>query len=336
MADTAVLDHYLAPLRPFLEPEAVTEVVVNRPGEVGVEAAGRWLWREVPDLTEAWLHTLAVAAAAFTRQDVDAEHPICSTVLPGNERCQIVLPPALPGGMISLTIRKPSSRRMGLEDFEAAGLFATATSVDGHEIDETDDALTRLREAGDWPGFFRLAVKGRRNILISGATGSGKTTFAKGLVELIPLHERLLTIEDTRELVIPHRNAVHLLYAKDGQGLARTGPRALLESALRMRPDRILLQELRDGAAAFFFLRTVNSGHPGSITTVHADSAALAFEQLTLLVRESEGGRDLPREDIRSLLHLMVDVVVQMKKVDGRFRMTEVWHDPARKRLARG
>lgn len=335
MEDTAVLDHYLAPLRPLLAPEAVTEVVVNRPGEVGVEAAGRWRWHAVPALTEAWLHTLAVAAAAFTRQDVDAEHPICSTVLPRNERCQIVLPPAVPGGMISLTIRKPSSRRMGLEDFEAAGLFATATAVSGHEIDETDAALIALRQDGDWPGFFRLAVESRRNILISGATGSGKTTFAKGLVELIPLHERLVTIEDTRELVVPHRNAVHLLYAKDGQGLARTGPRALLESALRMRPDRILLQELRDGAAAFFFLRTVNSGHPGSITTVHADSAALAFEQLTLLVRESEGGRDLPREDIRSLLHLMVDVVVQMKKVDGRFRMTEVWHDPARKRLAR-
>lgn len=335
MEDTAVLDHYLAPLRPFLEPDTVTEVVVNRPGEVGVEQAGQWRWRDVPELTEAWLHTLAVAAAAFTRQDVDAEHPICSTVLPGNERCQIVLPPAVPSGMISLTIRKPSTRRMGLEDFEAAGLFSAATFMTGDEVDPTDAALMVLRQARDWPGFFRLAVESRRNILISGPTGSGKTTFAKGLVELIPAHERLLTIEDTRELVIPHRNAVHLLYAKDGQGLARIGPKALLESALRMRPDRILLQELRDGTA-FFFLRTVNSGHPGSITTVHADSAALAFEQLTLLVRESEGGRDLPRDDIRSLLHLMVDVVVQMKKVDGRYLMTEVWHDPLRKRASGG
>jgi type IV secretion system protein VirB11 len=335
MEDTTVLDHYLAPLRPFLEPDAVTEVVVNRPGEVGVETAGQWSWHEVPGLTEAWLRTLAIAAAAFTRQDVDAEHPVCSTLLPGNERCQIVLPPAVPSGALSLTIRKPSRLRMGLGDFEAAGLFAASAVVQGDEVDATDAALTELRQAGDWTAFFRLAVESRRNILISGATGSGKTTFAKGLVELIPAHERLLTIEDTRELVVPHRNAVHLLYAKDGQGLARIGPKALLESALRMRPDRILLQELRDGTA-FFFLRTVNSGHPGSITTVHADSATLAFEQLTLLVRESEGGRDLPRDDIRSLLHLMVDVVVQMKKVDGRFQMTEVWHDPARKRLARG
>ena len=134
---------------------------------------------------------------------------------------------------------------------------------------------------------------------------------------------------------MPHRNVVHLVYSKDGQGLARIGPKQLLESALRMRPDRILLQELRDGTA-FFYLRNVNSGHPGSITTVHADSAALAFEQLTLLVRESEGGRDLPREDIRALLHLLVDVVIQMKKVDGRFRVTEVWHDPVRKRQPGG
>lgn len=191
--------------------------------------------------------------------------------------------------------------------------------------------LLALKRSGDWPAFFKLAVVSRRNILVSGATGSGKTTFAKGLVEAIPDHERLLTIEDTRELVVPHRNVVHLTYSKEGQGLAQVTAKSLLESALRMRPDRILLQELRDGTA-FFYLRNVNSGHPGSITTVHADSASLAFEQLTLLVRESDGGRDLPREDIRALLHLLVDIVVQMRKTDGRFRVTEVWHDPLRKR----
>lgn len=333
MNDTSVIDHYLEPLRPFLAETSVTEVVVNRPGEVGVENTAGWRWHAAPDLTEAWLRTLAVAAAAYTGQDVDAERPICSTVLPGEARCQIVLPPAVRAGAVSLTIRKPSTARLGLEDFKAAGLFDAAVAAGGEDVDETDAELIRSREAGDWIGFFRLAVEGRRNILISGATGSGKTTFAKGLVELIPDHERLVTIEDTRELVLPHRNVVHLLYSKDGQGLAKVGPKALLESALRMRPDRILLQELRDGTA-FFYLRTVNSGHPGSITTIHADSAALAFEQLTLLVRESEGGRDLPRDDIRALLRLMVDVVVQMKKIDGRFLMTEVWHDPLRKRRA--
>jgi type IV secretion system protein VirB11 len=328
MTDTTVLVHYLAPLLRRLEPDGVTELVVNRPGEFAVERAGAWEWFDAPELGEAWLHPLAVAAAAFTKQDVTAETPICSTVLPSGERCQIVLPPA--AEHVSLTLRKPSNVALGMAEFVQGGLF-DAVSIQGEELSEDEAALLALRAAGDWPAFFKLAVESRRNILISGATGSGKTTFAKGLVRLIPADERLLTIEDAREFVVPHRNVVHLLYAKDGQGLAQVGPKQLLESALRMRPDRILLQELRDGTA-FYFLRNVNSGHPGSITTIHADSAALAFEQLTLLVKESEGGRDLARDDIRSLLHLLVDVVVQMKRVGGRFRVTEVWYEPLRKR----
>lgn len=326
--DTAVLEHYLAPLRRRLEPADVTELVVNRPGEFAVETLQGWAWYEDPELTEAALKPLAIAAAAVTAQDVTREAPICSTVLPSGERCQIVLPPA--AEHISITLRKPSERVMAMEDFTAAGLF-DGVSVVRASLRPEETTLLALRDAGDWPGFFGAAVKARKNILISGATGSGKTTFAKGLIQLIPGEERLITIEDARELVLPHRNVVNLVYAKDGQGLARVGAKELLESALRMRPDRILLQELRDGTA-FFYLRNVNSGHPGSITTIHADSADLAFEQLTLLVKESEGGRDLARDDIRSLLHLLVDVVVQMKRENGRFRITEVWYEPLRKR----
>ena len=326
--DTAVLEHYLRPLQACLAPAGVTEVVVNRPGELGIEHAGGWEWRPAPELTEIWLSTLAKAAAAFTAQDVTPEAPICSTVLPGGERCQIVIPPA--AERLSLTLRKPSEATFDLDAFARGGLFDdVALATNDLSADET--GLLALRDAGDWPAFFRLAVQSRRNVLISGATGSGKTTFAKGLVRLIPDGERLLTIEDARELTVPHRNAVHMLYAKDGQGLAKVGAKQLLESALRMRPDRILLQELRDGTA-FFYLRNVNTGHPGSVTTIHADSATLAFEQLTLLVKESEGGRDLARDDIRALLHMLVDVVVQLRRVDGRFRMTEVWYDPLRKR----
>ncbi len=330
--DTAVLEHYLAPLQRCLETAGVTELVINRPGELGLERAGRWEWRSAPELTATWLTTLARAAAAFTAQDIGEATPICSTVLPQGERCQIVLPPAAEA--VSLTLRKPSPRSFGLDDFMAAGLFEAVDTAPGG-ADPIDKTLLELRAAGDWPGFFRCAVSGRRNILISGATGSGKTTFAKALVQLIPPDERILTIEDARELVVPHRNAVHLLYAKDGQGLARVGPKALLEAALRMRPDRILLQELRDGAA-FFYLRNVNTGHPGSITTIHADGAQLAFEQLTLLVKESEGGRDLARDDIRNLLLCLVDVVVQMRRQGDRFQVTEVWHEPLRKRSLGG
>ena len=326
--DTAVLEHYLAPLRRRLEPADVTALVVNRPGEFAVETHDGWTWYEDPELTEASLRPLAIAAAAVTTQEVTRETPICSTVLPSGERCQIVLPPA--AEHISITLRKPSERTLNMEDFTASGLFESV-AVARPELRADETALLALRDAGDWPAFFTAAVRSRKNILISGATGSGKTTFANGLIQLIPDHERLITIEDARELILPHRNVVNLIYAKDGQGLARVGAKELLESALRMRPDRILLQELRDGTA-FFYLRNVNSGHPGSITTIHADSADLAFEQLTLLVKESEGGRDLARADIRSLLHLLVDVVVQMKREGGRFRITEVWYEPLRKR----
>ena len=326
--DAAILDHYLAPLRGHLDAPGVMELVVNRPGEFALETEAGWRWIVAPELTAEVLSRIAVAAAAATRQDVTAERPICSTVLPSGERCQIVLPPA--AEQVSLTLRKPNDRAFSLADLEQSGYFegACASRLD---LRRDDGAMIACRDAGDWPGFFAAAVRARCNILVSGATGSGKTTFAKALVQHIPADERIITIEDARELSVPHRNTVRLLYAKDGQGLAQVGPRDLLESALRMRPDRILLQELRD-ASAFFYLRNVNTGHPGSITTIHADSAALAFEQLTLLVKESDAGRHLDRDDIRGLLHLLVDVVAQVTRRAGRFQLSEVWYEPLRRR----
>lgn len=326
MFDQSILTHHLAPLRALLDAPDVTELVINKPGEVGVETRGGWQWSQCAELSTPWLETLANSMANFTKQKVSAQTPICSTSLPTGERVQIVAPPACDLGLYSITIRKPSVRTFGLGELEEGGLFSQTREARGRHSD-ADEALLVLKREGKWAEFLELAVTARKNILISGATGSGKTTLSKALIQLIPSAERLLTIEDTRELVVPHRNAVHLLYSKDGQGQAQVGAKSLLEASLRMRPDRILLQELRDGTA-FFYLRNVNSGHPGSITTVHADSAALAFEQLSLLVKESEGGRDLERRDILDLLHLLVDVVVQCKKLDGRFLVTEIWFEP--------
>ncbi len=321
-----LLEHHMAPVRALMEPVDVTELVINRPYEAGVEQGGKWTWHDVPEMSFDWLMTLARAAAAATKQDIRSDAPLVSTVLPTGERCQFLIPPATLEGIVSVTMRKPSAVTLSLDDMIAGGVFAD-TAIAGRTIPDVDRRLMEMLQAKDWRGFLELAVVSRKNILISGATGSGKTTISKALIQLIPDHERLLTIEDARELTVPHRNCVHMIYSKDDQGQAKIGPKQLLESALRMRPDRILLQELRDGTA-FFYLRNVNSGHPGSITTVHANSAEGAFEQLTLLVKESEGGRDLGRDDIRGMLKSLIDVVLQAEKVDGRWKVKEVYFDP--------
>lgn len=334
IATSLIYEHNAAPIGRHLGRDDVTELVINQPGWVGLETRNGWEWHEEPALDNAALMTLAKLIAGLTKQDINAEYPVVSSVLPGGERAQVVVPPAVEQGFVSITIRKASGVSMNIDDFERAGLFSDVRAHGLHE--EVDSRLQNYRQASDWKAFFRLAVEARKNILISGATGSGKTSFSKGLIKLIPDDERILTIEDTRELVVPQRNHVHMMYAKDGKSLQKAGAKELLESALRMRPDRILLQELRDGTA-FFYLRNVNSGHPGSITTVHANTAEGALEQLTLLVKESEGGNDLDRHDIRAMLRSLVDIVVQMHRlppVDGRparYRMTEVWFDPAGK-----
>jgi type IV secretion system protein VirB11 len=332
LGDTNMFGAFFEPVAALFAREDVTECVINRPYEVGLETRAGWEWFDVPELDYKWLRKLCDLMAGATRQDVDTEHPVVSSVLPNGARVQCLVPPAVPTGTVSITIRKASDATWSLDEFKRQGLFENTRVADSGMSPE-DHELTALRDRAHWPEFFRRAVEVRKNILISGATGSGKTSFAKGLIQLIPAQERLLTLEDTRELVVPHRNVVHMTYSKDGNSLQKIGAKELLESALRMRPDRILLQELRDGTA-FFYLRNVNSGHPGSITTVHGNSAEGALEQLTLLVKESPGGADLHRDDIRGLLNALVDIVVQMRRFppgDGQpaqYRMTEILFRP--------
>ncbi len=315
----------LGTLQAVLDRDDVIEAVINRPGEVWVETRNGWETTPIPEMTFIRLERLAKATAAFVAQAFRDERPILSATLPCGARIQIVGPPATAAGVISVTIRKPSARSWSLAELQTAGLFDDTGRRD-HQRNQ-DAELKAMLDRKDTKDFLAAAVKAKKNILISGATGSGKTTLSKALIAEIPDTERIITIEDTAELVVPQLNRVALFYPKDGtrdgHGRARIGPKDLLESALRMRPDRILLQELRDGSA-FYYLRNVNSGHPGSITTLHANSCALAFEQLTLLVKESAGGRDLTRADIRELVHATVDIVVQCQRVNGAFKVVEV------------
>ena len=323
-ASGTALTQFLAGLRPLLDDPELTELCINRPHEAFVERRSGWTRVPLPFASFEWCSQVARLIAASTQQRVTPENPLLSASLPTGERVQVVLPPATSAGTVALTFRKPSDQVLSLDVLSASGLFERCVVGEGVTA-STDEELITLYQRGEVEAFLRAAVRARKNILVSGPTGSGKTTLTKGLLLEIPSEERLVTLEDARELVLDkHPNSVRLYYSKDNQGLATVTPKQLLEACLRMRPDRILLAELRSDEA-YYYLRNVNSGHPGSITSVHASSAKLAFEQLTLLVKESPGGRDLKREDIRSLLHQLIDVVVQCGVEKQRRFVKEIW-----------
>jgi type IV secretion system protein VirB11 len=173
-------------------------------------------------------------------------------------------------------------------------------------------------------------VLNKKNIVVSGATGSGKTTFMKSLVRHIPDNERLVTIEDARELFIEQPNAVHLLYSKGGQSAANISAKSCMEACLRMKPDRIILAELR-GDESFYFIRNCASGHPGSITSCHSGSTEQTWDQLALMVKASAEGAGLEFATIKHLLMMTIDIIVHIKAHAGSRYITGIDFNPERR-----
>lgn len=317
----AYLEAYLRPLAPWLERADVTDIYVNAPGEVWVESLGGALVRhDAPLLTETALWRLAGQIAASVHQGVSREHPLLSAVLPDGARVQIIAPPAT-RGPLALAIRRQATTDMTLDDYARLGAFdqARRAALDGRS--EADLQLEATLDGGDLAAFLRLAVRQRRNIIVSGGTSTGKTTFLNALIKEIPAQERLIAIEDAPEVRLDHPNAVGLIAVRGDQGEARVGAEDLLQASLRMRPDRIILGELR-GAEAYSYLRAINSGHPGSITTVHADSPRAALDQIALMVLQAGGA--LGRREIVDYVAGVVDVAVQLVRRDGRRLVGEV------------
>ena len=325
--DGTALALTLRPLRPVLADPEVLELCINRPGEAFVETRAGWVRVPLAFADYDWCSRLARLVANSTHQKIDETSPLLSAWLPDGERIQIVIPPATTSGCVAVAIRRPADAAWSIEELARHGIFRDTVSA-GAETAGEDADLQRLLANRRFEEFMRLAVIRRKNILVSGPTGSGKTTWTKALIREIPDDERIITIEDARELVLEgHPNHVRLYYSKDRQGLARVTPRQLLESCLRMKPDRILLAELRSDEA-FDYLRNVNTGHPGSITSIHASSATMAFEQLVLLIKQNPSGRALARRDIRALLRASIDVVVQFGLEGHRRCIREVWFEP--------
>ncbi len=309
---------YMAPLAPWLDRSDITDIMVNRPGEVWIENASGVERIEAPAITELMLQRLAQQIAASSSQGVSREHPLLAATLPDGARVQLAGPPAT-RGPIALAIRKHVVPDLTLEDYETAGAFNPVDPALQPSRSDIDARLDELLQAGDLRGFFALAVRARRNIVISGGTASGKTTFLNALLKETPDTDRIIVIEDTAEISLTQPNSVGLVAVKSELGESQVGVDDLLRASLRMRPDRLLVGEIR-GAEAFTFLRAVNTGHPGSFTTVHADSPEGALEQIAFMSLQS--GLSLTRSDIRDYARSVLDIVVQLTRTNGR-RMVE-------------
>lgn len=307
----------------------VTEVYFNRPGELwtATDEHPSGLREEAPWLTFDMCSKLANSLAAFNGIVMAPDAPLHTVRLPDafpdGTRGTLVMPPACESGTISLTIRKPSTTRRTLPSFEDSGRFARikALSQAKMELAHWQLEMMQAHTGQDWQQFFTLAMEHKQNIIIFGGPGSGKTTFAKALVDLFPSHRRLITIEAINEMVLPnHPNRVHLLYGQNVE------PKELVAITMRMKPDHLLLAELT-GDETWHFIETLNTGVPGTVTTAHANDSISGFARVCGLVKQSEIGKGLEYTYIERLVKTSFDVVIYMEKTF----LLEVHYDPQHK-----
>lgn len=313
------LERHLEPITPFLEMDGVTEICINRLNEIYVEKCGEFIRYEIEEFDYSFLSTLAGLVAEFNQKEFPA--PLLSGSLPGGERIQFVLNPACEKEKIICSIRRQQMRDMSLEDYESNGAFNVVKQPQ-NLLDSSSHKLHELYHQRDIYGFIKQAILERKNILISGGTGTGKTTFLNACLKCIPMTERLITVEDTREVIVNQPNAAHLLFNENDNQITALN---IFKTCLRLRPDRIFLSELR-GAEVWPYLRAANSGHPGSLSTVHADSPEGAFTQLVFMMQQA--GSTSSEERIRDYVKSIIHVVVQLKRdaEPGRFmQVSEIW-----------
>lgn len=317
---SSYLDAYLAPLAPFLARPDITDLFINVPGELWTETLdGTIEYHVLPQLTEVELWRLARQIAAASHQGISREHPLLSASLPGDLRVQIVAPPAARRGPI-FAFRKHLVPNMTLSDYVAQDAFAGTRQLLGRDT-ARQASKPISADPFDQARLLKDLVQSGGNILVSGGTSSGKTTFLNALLKEVPANQRLVLIEDTPEVIVSQPNVAAMLASKGGLAEARATADDLLQAALRLRPDRIILGEVR-GSEAYTFLRAVNTGHPGSMTTIHADSAAGALEQLAMIVLQT--GTQLRRQDIIDYALNTIHAVVQLERRGGRRCISEI------------
>ena len=295
------LEAYLAPFRQWLDRDNVTEIMVNRPGEVWIEDADNpgMQRMEAPDIDDRLVQRLAEQVARVSHQGINREHPLLGATLPNGARIQFCGPPAARQHW-TMAIRRHRRLDLPLDAYDSGALRG---EIGQPMPDPQAEPIAYLREA----------IARRKTILISGGTSTGKTTFLNAMLQEIPHEERVVLVEDTPELKLPGENGVGLVAVKGELGEAKVSANELLQAALRLRPDRIVLGELR-GEESVSFLRAINTGHPGSFSTIHANSLKGALEQLALMVMQT--GIGLSRLDTIQYAASVIDVIVQLGRDD--------------------
>lgn len=296
----ASVDYFLGPIREFLLDDSVTEVMVNGPSEIYIERGGRLYQTAARFLSEDALLSAVHNIAQYVGREIDVERPILDARLPDGSRVHAIIPPSSRGGTC-LTIRKFKRDIFALEDFVRLGSLS----------DETVE-------------FLRIAVKLRKNIVVAGGTGTGKTTFLNALSTAIPSDERVVVIEDSSELRLAQEHCVYLESQQgDADGRAAVTIRQLFKASLRMRPDRIVVGEVR-GGEALDMVQSMISGHSGSMTTVHATSPRDALVRLETLSLMSDV--ELPVYVARAQVASAINLVVQVTRFteDGSRKVTRI------------
>jgi len=281
----------LGPIEPYLNDPQVTEIMVNAPDEIFVEKDGELEPVKTSFRDEAHILNVIDRIVAPLGRRVDESTPFVDARLPDGSRVNAIIPP--------LALRSPALtiRRFSADPFTLKRLV---------ELDSINEQMA---------GFLQACIRARLNILISGGTGSGKTSTLNALARCIPERERMVTIEDTAELQLSAKNLVSLESRPPNiEGKGEVKIRTLVHNALRMRPDRIIVGEVR-GPEAFDMLQAMNTGHPGSLTTVHANSPPDAVRRLESMVLMA--GLDLPQSAIREQIASSLDLIVQQERLPG-------------------
>lgn len=328
MAETT-LRHLLKAVDSYLSDPKLTDLHINGVGQgMAFLDRGRGMERVTLPYSFEDLEDIAIYAAAFTNQDIGPADPIVYTVLPDKHRIFIALPPATVDGTLSFSIRQPMEETPTPKQLIQWGVFSDPPTVLAENRKDSQALKERYRAGFRAPEqrcqFLEDAIAAGLNIVFCGKVGAGKTLVMRSFTHSIPSGWRIVTIEDTHELLkLPCDNVVHLLYSKGGQSASSHGAGELVEAALRMGMHGILMQELRDSSAGAY-INILKSGHWG-MTTCHADNPADAYTRIAGLVKEGDAGRHRDEADILEDLHRCIDVVAYcVKGSDGVRRVADI------------